>query len=167
MHGHHVIIRVVSIALALTLIAPVVSAKTRKSPWLTAHEVLAYELNGGSTGRPECSRAIEMGGTLCKTAALPGKALTQTQRERLAALSRTPGALNNELTKCFIPHHTFVAYDAKGRPVAEMTVCFMCDMVDIGPLGGTRLRGVSPSSLNELRGLCREIGLAGCDRRTP
>lgn len=154
-------------ALAFSLWTTTSTAKTRKSPWLTAHEVLAYELNGGSTGRPECTRAIEMGGALCKTAALPGKALTQTQRERLAALSRTPGALNGDLTKCFIPHHTFVAYDAKGRPLAEMTVCFMCEMVDIGPLGGSRLRGVSPASLNELRGLCREIGLSGCDRRTP
>lgn len=167
MPRHFVMSLMVSGALALSLGAPSAAAKTRKSPWLTAHEVLAYELNGGSTGLPECPRAIEMGGTLCKTASLPGKALTQPQRERLAALSRTPGALNDELTKCFIPHHTFVAYDAKGRPLTEMTVCFMCDMVDIGPLGGSRLRGVTAAALNELRGLCRELGLGGCDRRTP
>ena len=154
-------------AFALSLWPSVAAAETRQSPWLTAHEVLAYELNRGSTGRPECLRAIEMGGALCKTVALPGKALTQTQRERLAALSRARGALNDELTKCFIPHHTFVAYDAKGRPLAEMTFCFMCDMVDVGPLGGTRLRGVSDTALNELRGLCRDSGLGGCDRRTP
>jgi hypothetical protein len=80
-----------------------------------------------------------------------GQVLTPSQRamlqvalrKRIVELRIPRGAYDTsaDATGCFIPHHFFRYFDARGRQVGELAVCFCC--------GGTRLDPlVAPYALN-------------------
>ena len=54
-----------------------------------------------------------------------GTLLTDQQRKQFeAALLKEP--MPEEMAACFIPHHFFRFYDAKGKELGEVAVCFCC-----------------------------------------
>ena len=76
-------------------------------------------------------------------------------------------------SSCFLPHHGFVFYDG-ATPVAQLSICFMCEMMVAAPsipkakrLGADDTYGLNPKSTAQLRGLCRELGLPMCDATNP
>ena len=37
--------------------------------------------------------------------------------------------LTNGISSCYIPHHAIVYYDDKDKPVASLSICFMCEAI--------------------------------------
>ncbi len=62
----------------------------------------------------------------------PGKTLSRAQRDIFEAALRIE-PLPESLDACFIPHHFFRYFDAKGGQVGEIEVCFCCDGVKVTP----------------------------------
>ena len=63
-----------------------------------------------------------------------GAKLSDEQVERLqdalrSKQERIPGAL------CYLPHHGFVFFDADGKPMGHIELCFQCGNVDSSPKG--------------------------------
>lgn len=87
-------------------------------------EVRAYLYNPGET--PE--NLILQNGKLHPEVVNPdGIKLDATQTERLLTLLRNK-APDGSAVGCFAPHHGFVFYDREGNPVADVTVCFLCEL---------------------------------------
>lgn len=64
----------------------------------------------------------------------PGVELSPAQVKRLLSAVSTevpPG----KYKPCYVPHHAFVFYDAGGRPVAHLEVCFTCRRTIATPEG--------------------------------
>ena len=64
--------------------------------------------------------------------------------------------------------------DEAGTPVAEISLCFMCQMMVAAPtipkakrIGGDDTYGLNEKSTAQLRALCRELGLPMCDAKNP
>ncbi|WP_411341733.1 hypothetical protein V6U71_07885 [Sphingopyxis sp. J-6] len=67
-----------------------------------------------------------------------GVLLSATQRailDKSVHLYRmTPNELeNNAVAGCFIPHHFFRYYDARGRQLGELAVCYCCMGIEFSP----------------------------------
>lgn len=45
------------------------------------------------------------------------------------------------MTACFIPHHFFEYYDASGRKIGEIQICFCCAGLDVSPGSRVKLSG--------------------------
>ena len=115
-------------------------------------------------------------GSLAGNVVYPGVELTSAQADRLDHLLRVaeagrPDLGSRPLIRCFDPHHFFVFHDAEGRPLAELVVCFECDMWIARP-GIKAMGGDSPRSFYEderqtLRTLCGELRLPGCPGHEP
>jgi hypothetical protein len=62
-----------------------------------------------------------------------GAALTAHQIQRLVrAITRKPPKVI-ALANCFDPHHAFIFYDARRKPVAWVDVCFHCHNATVHP----------------------------------
>lgn len=62
---------------------------------------------------------------------------------------------NEDLVQeCFIPHHGVVFYNSKNKPVAWVSMCFMCNTMHVEPENGLPDRGMP-----ELRKIIKECGL--------
>ncbi len=75
-----------------------------------------------------------------------GKGLSAEQRAQLesAVWIETPIKVSEawgDVTACFIPHHFFEYYDASGRKIGEIQVCFCCAGVQISPDSRIKLNG--------------------------
>lgn len=57
-----------------------------------------------------------------------GLALTPAQRKTFEDSLRIEAA-PEEMAACFIPHHFFRYFDAKGKQIGEVSVCFCCEGV--------------------------------------
>lgn len=55
---------------------------------------------------------------------------------------------------CFLPHHGIVFYDREGKPVADISVCFLCDLVAENPSHRTLLWDMAA-----LAKLIKDLGL--------
>jgi hypothetical protein len=85
--------------------------------------------------------------------------------DRLLAILRAPASYGGG-SKCFVPRHGFVFRDAAGVPVAEVALCFECEMIRGAPTlraGERHSHGVSARGLEALRGLCTELAMSRCE----
>ncbi|HEY1123295.1 MAG TPA: DUF4375 domain-containing protein [Haloferula sp.] len=84
-----------------------------------------------------------------------GIKLDAAQVERLIATFRGKAA-NGMGVGCFEPHHGFVFYDREGKPVANVTVCFLCiqGVARPGPTGSMTTWDWDP-----LKRLVEDLGL--------
>lgn len=132
----------------------------------------AFDLENGA--RPVCYGALDEDGTLCSTVARPGVKLSDDQAKKLVALLQQKSSFGGG-SKCFLPHHGFVFYDEAGVPIADLSVCFMCEMGTSTPSipaarqggdGGSSF-GISATGVAGLRALCTELGLPKCDAKQP
>ncbi len=137
-------------------------------------EVRAFAFDLAQGGRPVCYGPLDEDGTLCSTVARPGVKLTGEQAEKVVALFQQKSTFGGG-SKCFLPHHGFVFYDEAGVPVADISVCFMCQMAASRPStpaartsgeGGGSV-GMSDKGTAALRALCTELGLPKCDATKP
>lgn len=140
-------------------------------PGIAFAKIRAFAFDLENSDRPECSRPVEPDGRLCKTVERPGVELTPAQTKTLLGLLRTRGTWGSG-SKCFLPHHGFVFYDDADVPVAEISVCFMCNMLISSPAipkatkVGTSY-GLSEKGNAALRKLCTDLGLPKCDAKNP
>ncbi len=147
-------------ALATEQIPPIdfKPAEHRATPFpsKTFTRVVGFSVNAGfqSKGGSECTSAVSATGTLCPNVVLPGAPLDAPQVQRLLAIAPQPP---ERVTTCAtLPSHAWVFYDGD-LPVAELIVSFGC---------GTWSRSdyvLQPEQLVELRRLCRQSGMLGCD----
>ena len=72
----------------------------------------------------------------------PGRLLTPEQRRQFEALLKvlTPVDLSPQesrefgaMAACFIPHHFFQYFDARGHQIGEIAVCFCCGGIEMAP----------------------------------
>jgi hypothetical protein len=128
--------------------------------------VRAYEMEPiDASGRPQCLQVLDATGALCSGVRGPGVVLSASQVATLLAILRAPASYGGG-SKCFIPRHGFVFHDAADVPIAEVALCFECEMVRGQPAlrgGEPSSHGVSAAGLTGLRALCEELGLARCE----
>jgi hypothetical protein len=83
------------------------------NPYPSATEVrLFVETGHDGEGRPVLSKAA-------------GRTLTAKERQDFERTLRIEPA-PDEYAACFIPHHFFAYFDAQGRKIGEIEVCFCC-----------------------------------------
>ncbi len=143
-------------------------------PGVAFKTVRAFAFDLEVSGAPVCTGPLNQDGTLCRTVARPGVPLSEGQVKELLSIVSSKATFGSG-SKCFLPHHGFVFYDEAGTPVAELSVCLMCRMTEAMPGlsaapasgEGSSLYGMSEKGTERLRGLCKELGLAHCDAKSP
>jgi len=127
---------------ALTLLASCASTKSQPGPaygsppvvWpkqpYTSVRAFAYHCDA------DVSRAFMQPGMRYAKGVLnaPGAELSPTQVRRLQTAITVPQT-ESMRTPCYAPHHAFVFYDAAGKPVAHLEICFMCNKHRAFPSG--------------------------------
>jgi hypothetical protein len=131
------------------------------TPFMT---VRGFAFNRGKKGRPDCHTPLNKDGTLCKSVEKPGVVLNAAQQKRLLALLGTRKTFGDGETKCFIPHHGFVFYDKEDKPVAQVSICFLCAGLRASPRlpaqpKNPRYSGLGEAGMKNLRQLCADVGL--------
>ncbi|NUO48693.1 MAG: hypothetical protein HOV80_07540 [Polyangiaceae bacterium] len=153
---------------------PIPAKRPKGFPGVPFAEVRAFAFDLENGARPICSGPLDEDGTLCSTVARPGVKLSAEQAKKLVALVQQKSSFGGG-SKCFLPHHGFVFYDEAGVPVADISVCFMCEMATSTPSipaarpsgeGGGSV-GISEKGVTALRALCNELGLPKCDAKKP
>lgn len=97
---------------------------------------------------------VKPGGRLHVGILNPGpRELSPEQVERLISYITIPQAKSHR-TPCYVPHHSFVFFDAQGRPVANFDVCFTCNKHQAFPAGA-----VEYPDMHRLYALVQELGL--------
>lgn len=100
----------------------------------------------------------EPGGTM-QYSKPAGTLLSPEQRKKLESsliITKAP----EEMAACFIPHHFFRYYNAEGKQIGEIIICFCCNGVEtegasnISPTKGRMLSADYP----RIKGLVRELG---------
>ena len=114
-------------------------------------------------GRPECDMPLNEDGSLCSSVQGPGKVLSKKQVKKLLTTLNDPASYQRLFAKCFVPHHALVAYNAKGKPVAQVSICFKCDRLYTEP-SKPNSRSLSGQGQAALQNLCRDLGLKACDK---
>jgi hypothetical protein len=111
-----------------------------------------------------CESILAADGSLCRSAKVPGVALSGEQVERAIAAFGAPPPDLDTAPWCFEPHHGVVLYDDADRPIAGMSICFECQRAALWPLPrGLDPQALSPSSERAFRRLlCEELGLSAC-----
>ena len=142
-------------------------------PGVAFTEVRAFAFDLGVDGPPTCGLPLDPDGTLCKTVDKPGVVLSDAQTKLLLGMLAKKSTWGSG-SSCFLPHHGFVFYDEAGTPVAELSVCFMCQMMVAVPsipkakrVEGDDTYGLNEKSTAQLRALCNELGLPKCDAKNP
>lgn len=69
---------------------------------------------------------------------------------------------------CFIPHHFFRFFNAKGQQISEVQVCFCCGGFDVSGAGRLNVEDyeIFDGKLGRIESLVRELGVAtdiNCD----
>jgi hypothetical protein len=86
-----------------------------------------------------------------------GVLLTPSQIQRvIRAITKKPPATIVQ-ARCFDPHHGFVFYDARKRPVAWVEVCFECNRISTEP----HVPKHTFPDMQALSELCDELKLPG------
>lgn len=151
---------------------PIPKKRPKGFPGVEFAEVKGFALDLYVDRPPECELPLDGDGTLCKTVEAPGVVLTAAQTKKLIALLKQPATFGGG-SKCYMPHHAFVFYDKEGTPVAEIAVCFLCNMMMAKPSipaakGDTEYSfGVTSKGNEAFRALCNELGLPKCNADHP
>lgn len=152
---------------------PIPAKRKKGFPGVAFTEVRAFAFDLEVADRPVCGMPLDPDGTPCETVAQPGVVLSDAQTKLLLSMLSKKSTWGSG-SSCFLPHHGFVFYDEAGTPVAELSLCFMCQMLVAAPaipgakrLGGDDTYGLSEKSTEQFRVLCRELGLPKCDARNP
>ncbi len=84
-----------------------------------------------------------------------GKILNAAQINQVIAFINSEPEINNpKETFCFIPHHGIVFFNADGKPIAALSICFNCDNMFVYP--DANIKG---KSLDILKTIILETGL--------
>ena len=121
---------------------------------------------------PRCPVPIGPDGKLCDAVVTPGVTLSTAQAEEALQLTRTRTTYSKEYTKCFLPHHALVFFDAGDHPVGFVSICFMCRQAAISPALAIAkpydgYYAFSAAGMEHLQALCRAVGLPYCDAKVP
>jgi hypothetical protein len=68
-----------------------------------------------------------------------GRLLTKDQRTTFEATLKVE-PIPDVLAACFIPHHFFTYYDAKGRKLGQISICFCCSGTGVEGPSGIKMR---------------------------
>jgi hypothetical protein len=119
-------------------------------PGVEYAEVRAYLYNPGDS---EHDAIVEDGKLHPTVEDAEGMKLNAAQTGKLLAALRNKAPDGSG--SCFIPHHGFVFHDASGKPVASVSVCFLCESGRADP-GGHSMRTWDWAALSSVLG---EAGL--------
>lgn len=88
-----------------------------------------------------------------------GILLGEDQRKKLGA-SLIITTMPDEMPSCFVPHHFFRYYDARGKQIGELSVCFCCAGVGADGESNISLEKGRMLSANwpRIEALVRELG---------
>lgn len=86
--------------------------------------------------------------------------LTKSQTDTLLSILNDTVAFTWGQAGCYMPHHAFVFYDAKEKPVALIDICFMCDQTVSWPRTPImRWGGLSEDGRIRLYEFCKFVGM--------
>jgi hypothetical protein len=144
-----------AVLLSLLLIA---SANATQWPGVAYSEVRGYAYNAYERGRiRDLVENGKLGPTVVNKA---GVRLTARQIDRLIieVSNRRSGTV--DLKTCWSPHHGFVFYDAQGKAVAWVEICFRCGNI----LSSPPAQGIH--HMKALGRLCEELKLPELPKKT-
>lgn len=93
------------------------------SPYSDAVSVRLFVENDQPEGDPQYGVFVEP----------EGRVLTAAQRTEFEASLSKVSTRNRAVAACFIPHHFLRYYDASGKQVGEIAVCFCCSGAAASP----------------------------------
>jgi hypothetical protein len=144
-------------------------------PGVTFAEVRAYAFNRKG---PTCNGPLDSGaqdgadnkaGGRCPSLEEPGVHLTPDKVKELLAIANDRKTYEHSITRCFDPHHGFVFYDGSGKPVASLSLCFLCSQMQSDPPLPARQAeggmGLGQGGIGKLRALCESLGLPDCGEK--
>lgn len=82
----------------------------------------------------EASEDVVVEGRLHKGVFLTSKDLTEEQTKKLYS-AITGAHVHQKAARCFEPHHGFIFYDAGGKILGNLTICFGCNSYHHAPEG--------------------------------
>lgn len=150
----------VSALLVITLSHPALAGGLEPFPGIKYSTMKAFNFNA-KIGRPKCMMPLNKDGSLCSSVKGPGKRLSKKQARTLLEIVNEPASYQPFFAKCFIPRHAIVLYDAKGKAVAQVSICFECNGLQIEPSRPKR-RSLAKGARYNLQDLCLELGLKNC-----
>lgn len=142
---------------------PIAPVREGAFPGVAFRKVRAFDMDplDPKTGHPQCLSVLNQQGGLCRLVRGPGVELQQKQVNQLLLLLRAPSTFGGG-TGCFLPRHGFVFYDENDSPVAEVALCFECEMVRGKPSlkkGEEYSHGVAKQAISQFTTLVTGIGL--------
>lgn len=128
--------------------------------------VVAFPMNVGETGRPTCLWPLEDDGDRCSTTGDPIE-LSAEQAAMVDTLLSTPESWGEGASKCFVPWHGFVFYDAAGEVTQQVSVSLICQGVRADPKLAAMPRkeseqGLSPGAQLLWLDVCKQAGMERC-----
>ena len=90
-----------------------------------------------------------------------GPKLNEKQRAKLQSIVFIETVdPDREMTACFVPHHWFRYFDAKGNQIGEVAVCFCCFQVSIDPAPASAYSSdhIVSGDMQKLEKLVHELG---------
>jgi len=146
--------------LVLIFSVPALAGGLQPFPGVPYATVKVYNLNANE-GRPECMMPLNKNGSLCASVKGPGKRLSKDQATEIFKILNAPASYQTGFAKCFIPRHAVVVYDAKGKAVAQVSICFECHQLRMEPSQPKR-RSLAKAARYSLQDICLELGLKSC-----
>jgi len=128
-------------------------------PGVEYAEVRIYIYN---PGRTEENLIIDKGKLHPEVFDPEGIKLDATQTERLLTLLRHESPDEGVPACMFRPHHGIVFYDREGKPVAHVSVCFLCEVEAATPAN----HRMSEADFAALKQLVQDLGLPVFERET-
>ena len=89
-----------------------------------------------------------------------GRVLTMGQRKAFEATLKIE-PIPDVLAACFVPHHFFAYYDAKGKELGEISICFCCAGAAVQGASGIEMKKDQwlSADFGELKKFVRSINL--------
>jgi len=144
-------------AVSILLLLPLCVIAAASWPGRSYVEVRGYAYNSASgpaaknNQSPDIIRKGKLSSTVINK---DGALLSSAQVERLIQ-AITGAHAKHSSSRCFKPHHAFVFYDAAGKPVAWVEVCFECQNLEMSPHDPSG----SSEDMDALYDLCEELKL--------
>jgi len=86
--------------------------------------------------------------------------LSKSQTDTLIKILNDTATFSWCMSGCFFPHHAFVFYNSKNKPVAYFNICFMCHQKSAMPSTPIMIAGGIPGDgWTRLHDFCKSIGL--------
>jgi hypothetical protein len=98
--------------------------------------------------------------TFAKSKSQTSYPLTKQQSDTLLQILNDTTSFEWGQSGCFLPHHAFIFYNAKGKPIAWIDIGFECSQIGATPYSPKmKWRGLSSIGYTRIYNFCQRLGM--------